>query len=129
MSEEVDTLRQETSLEQYAQPGKRIAKGGQGTVYKYTHGPTGNVYAAKVLYYDFENIDPERNRNNQVFILREQYVTPRFVHVSRQLRPTPSKANLCLGPPDQGAQSLRIRGGHCNHHALLPPRQSGSTEP
>lgn len=82
MSEKGDTLRQETSLEQYARSDKRLAKGGQGTVYKYTYGPTGNVYAAKVLYYDYEDRDSQGNPDNQVFILREQYVTPRFVHVS-----------------------------------------------
>lgn len=98
MSEAADTLRRETSLEQYARPEKRLAKGGQATVYKYTYGPTGDIYAAKVLYYDLEEFDSEGNPANMVRILRERYVTPRFVHVSHQLPRTIRKANLSPRP-------------------------------
>jgi len=94
MPDEADSLRRETSLEHYARPEKRLAKCGLGTVYKYIDGVTGNVYAAKVLYYDFEDLDSEGNPDNMVHILREQYVAPRLVHVSHQSRSTIHKDNL-----------------------------------
>ena len=70
-------LTREASIDCYAQPETRIGAGAQGTVYKYTHRPTGKVYAAKVMYYNNGNGDTNYKRN----ILREQTVALEFEHV------------------------------------------------
>ena len=64
----------EASIQCYTQNGRRIGQGGQGTVYVYNYPPTGDIYAAKVLYYD-------KGDYNNRFIEREQTVAPRFEHV------------------------------------------------
>ena len=70
-------LTPEASIECYARNSKRIGAGSQGTVYEYTHRPTGKVYAAKVLYYNNGDGDGNNKRN----IVREQTVAPKFEHV------------------------------------------------
>ena len=67
-------LKPEASIQCYTQHGRRIGQGGQGTVYVYKYPPTGDIYAAKVLYYD-------KGDYNNRFIEREQTVAPRFEHV------------------------------------------------
>jgi len=48
MPDLTDTLKPELSLDYYCRQDKRLGSGAQGTVFRYTYGPTGNVYAAKV---------------------------------------------------------------------------------
>ena len=85
MPEEVRGLEREPSLEQYAASGKHLGTGGQGSVYRYVHRRTGNVFAAKVLYYDEEAEETDgaaEAAGNVMNILREQYAAPRYKHVS-----------------------------------------------
>ncbi len=98
MPDPTDTLGPELSLDYYSRQDKRLRNGSQGTVYRYTYGPTGNVYAAKVLYYDFEELDPDGNPQNRVDIIREQYVSTRLLHVSDYLRQGIHQANLVFRP-------------------------------
>ncbi len=92
MPDLTDTLKPELSLDYYCRQDKRLGSGAQGTVFRYTYGPTGNVYAAKVLYYNFEEFDLDGNPKNMVEIIREQYVSTRLLHVSDYLRSRNRKA-------------------------------------
>ena len=82
MPEEVSGFERESSLQQYVLLGEHLAKGGQGSVYRYVHPRTGSVYAAKVLFYDEQTVSTDGEAGNIIQILKEQYAAPHFKHVS-----------------------------------------------
>ena len=77
MAGDLEPLMPEDSIECYAQNGKHIGQGGQGAVYKSIYRRTGNVYAAKVLYYRDKLGATKQKRD----IVREQSFAPKIDHV------------------------------------------------
>ena len=67
-------LEREPSLEHYMQ-GRHIGAGGQGRVYGYTHKPTGQLLAVKVLEWRPDKL-------NSLYIIQEAFVSLHTDHVS-----------------------------------------------
>lgn len=63
-----------------------MGKGGQGSVYQYTDRQTGDLYAVKLVEYDFDDCTPKGRPKNEINILRETYVSPRLAHVDLPFR-------------------------------------------
>ena len=85
MSQPTASLRPESSLLDYTRE-RRLGKGGQGSVHQYTDRQTGDLYAVKVVEYDFDDCIPKERPNNEMNILRETYVSPRLAHVGIPFR-------------------------------------------
>lgn len=125
MSQADTSLEREDTLWHYTQES-RVGRGGQGTVYKYTHGPTGTIYAVKVMVYDDDHVDQDGNPENLIRMVRESHVSMYLVHVGLQLLPLPAHfpESHILGSFTARKGSLRVPGRVCNHYALLSTRQS-----
>lgn len=80
MSQPTESLEPEPSLLDYAR-GRRLKKGGQGTVYQYINRQTGPLYAVKVIEYNYEEHHSQERPQSEINMLRETYVSQRLAHV------------------------------------------------
>lgn len=86
MSQPTESLGPESSLLDYTR-GRRLKKGGQGTVYQYINPQTGTLYAVKVMEYNIDEHDSQERPQSEINMLRETYVSQRLAHVGFLVTP------------------------------------------